>query len=365
LNIPLTQLAGATLWELNAAVLGGGVESLPDGEDGPDSLQAEADAVGESWRASGAGATSTFTRGAGGDTTVMVAQDRGQNNGATTTAIHGSSGWGGSKCESGAGVIGCDSGAVGGKVLLTGGTGFVGAFLLHELMQRTPNMHVVCMVRATTDKAAAARVQSTLAHYCLQCDPTRWSAIAGDLEQPFFGLDAPPHTNTHALTTKAVTTNAFSITASSNCWKELVATVNAVYHVGAIVNAALPLAAIRAANIAGTKTVVEFCVSANAALHHISTASVLAGSNITAETFHVPPPRKQATAYAKSKWVAEQIVGHGVMQLGLRARIYRLGTMSAHSLFGDRFETCTCSCSRSVFKSHNVTRVEASRRVIQ
>ena len=38
--------------------------------------------------------------------------------------------------------------------------------------------------------------------------------------------------------------------------------------------------------------------------------------------------------YAKSKGAAEQVVGHGVTLLGLKAKIYRLGTMAAHSKTG-------------------------------
>ena len=57
-------------------------------------------------------------------------------------------------------------------------------------------------------------------------------------------------------------------------------------------------------------------------------------SSITQETLDIPPPCKYNTAYAKSKWLAEQIVRHGVTDLRIRARIYRLGTMSCHSNTG-------------------------------
>ena len=268
IDIPLTRLAGATLWELNTAVLGGGVHSLPDREDGTESLQAEADAVRNSWR-----------------TNSIGAENNRDNGHISVAASHGV------------------------RALLTGVTGFVGAFLLDELLRRSANMHVICLVREKNHESAITRIQSTLQRYNLKCNPTRWSAIVGDLAEAKLGL--PEET-----------------------WDELVNVVDAVYHAGAIVNASLPLAAIRATNITGTKIVVELCVAANAVLHHISTASVLAGSGITNETFAVPPPTKHGTAYAKSKWVAEQVVGYGVTDLGLRARIYRLGTMASHSITG-------------------------------
>lgn len=272
LNIPLARLAGATLYDLNAAMLGGGVESLPDGEDGPASLTAEVETICAEW-------SSSITRA---DT------DAGDVGGGGGTA---------------------DARSRGSTVFLTGVTGYVGPFLMNELLHRDPTLHVICMARAPNDAAATDRVEKTLQQYQLNCKG-RWNCIAGDLAAGRrLGL-------------------------SQAGWDDLVSTVDAVYHVGAVVNGSLPLAAIRPANIGGSKTVIELCIAANAVLHYISTASVLAGSGITREIFEVPPPSKHATAYAKSKWVAEQLVGYATKVLGLHAKIYRLGTMAAHSVSG-------------------------------
>ena len=273
LNIPLARLAGATLYDLNAAMLGGGVESLPDGEDGPASLTAEVEAICAEWSSSVARADA----------------DAGDVGGGGGTADARSRGW---------------------TVFLTGVTGYVGAFLMNELLHRDPTLHVICMARAPNDAAATDRVEKTLQQYQLLNCKGRWNCIAGNLAAgKRLGL-------------------------SQTGWDDLVSTVDAVYHVGAVVNGSLPLAAIRPANIGGSKAVIELCIAANAVLHYISTASVLAGSGITREIFEVPPPSKHATAYAKSKWVAEQLVGYATMVLGLHAKIYRLGTMAAHSESG-------------------------------
>lgn len=291
LCVPLTRLVGATLGALNTAILGGGVACLPDVDASPMALQQEAEGVREAWRRARDGmiprqCDTNRTRDGVPVRQCGVNPGTSRHNRARSSHLveHHS-------------------------VLLTGATGFVGAFLLDEFLRCNETAHVMCLVRARDDHAATVRVQETLQQYCLQCDPNRWTALAGDLAKPIFGL-------------------------ASDVWDHLVEVVGMVFHAGAVVNASLPLAAIRDANIVGTRTIIELCVAADAALHHISSASVVAGAPTTDEALSVTPPPKAATAYAKSKWVAEQLVGYAVVDCGLRARIYRLGTMGGHSKTG-------------------------------
>ena len=279
IDIPLPQLAGTTLLDLNTAVLGGGFQSLPNEEDGPESLTSEVIAIRDSWK------EASFDK-----KEIEIDLNNSSTNG-TSDGITGNF---------------SDSSKF---ILLTGATGFVGAFLLKELVHMEDSSHVICLVRAKSNRLARERVELSLKEYLIQCDPIRWSVMAGDLAKDYFDL-------------------------AKSDWNKLISCISVVFHAGAVVNASLPLAAIRAPNVSGTKTIVELCVAANAELHHISTASVLGGSSITQEVLDIPPPSKYNTAYAKSKWLAEQIVRHGVTDLGIRARIYRLGTMSSHSITG-------------------------------
>ncbi|MCA9688485.1 MAG: LLM class flavin-dependent oxidoreductase, partial [Myxococcales bacterium] len=76
------------------------------------------------------------------------------------------------------------------RVLLTGATGFVGAYLLRELLDRT-RAQVVCLVRARDEAAALARIEATLTEYGLW-DPglaARIEPLVGDLAAPGLGLD--------------------------------------------------------------------------------------------------------------------------------------------------------------------------------
>ena len=70
-------------------------------------------------------------------------------------------------------------------ILLTGSTGFVGAFLLAELVknlrQSNSETKICCLVRAKTNDLAKSRVQEALIHYGLEANNSieKWTAIAG------------------------------------------------------------------------------------------------------------------------------------------------------------------------------------------
>src|SRR5690606_28139515 len=77
-------------------------------------------------------------------------------------------------------------------VLLTGVTGFVGAFLLHDLLQRT-SATVHCVVRAKDAATALRRLQQNMELYDLWDDSlrSRIVAVPGDLARTYLGLDPP------------------------------------------------------------------------------------------------------------------------------------------------------------------------------
>ena len=278
MRIPLVQLAEVRLADIQTAVLGGGLQSLPppdSGVKGPEFLQAWAAKV-----------CARVKDGSGSKSRVY------KNSGVQMS-----------------------------HVLLTGATGYVGAFILGRLLRDYPDVRVCCVARAKGEVSAAERVQQALSYYRLLDQPeihtsstaapgpkamARVEVLDGDLSQPELGLSAAD-------------------------WERLGERIDTVYHSGAIVNAVHPLSFIAGANVNGTLTLVNFCLRNGAALHHISTLSLLPGDK--RERPLVPAPAATATAYAKSKWLAEQVVWRGV-DLGLRARVYRLGTMAADSTTG-------------------------------
>ena len=74
-------------------------------------------------------------------------------------------------------------------VLLTGGTGYLGAYLMHELLVQT-EAEIICLVRAATPEEGHQRITANLRRYGLYGPGTeaRIDIVLGDLTEPRFGL---------------------------------------------------------------------------------------------------------------------------------------------------------------------------------
>jgi thioester reductase-like protein len=199
-------------------------------------------------------------------------------------------------------------------VLLTGATGFVGAFLLHELLRRTP-AEVYCLVRARDENEAAQRIRWTMVKYRMWREDLadRIIAVTGDLERPRIGIDA-------AL------------------FRSLANRVQAVYHNGARVNHAEPYERLKSANVDGTADVLRFvCTGEPKPIHFVSSGSVVErnGPNpaVVCEDARVPPELVLPRGYIRSKWVAEELM-RAAAERGIPTTTYRLNRVSGHSATG-------------------------------
>ena len=196
-------------------------------------------------------------------------------------------------------------------VLLTGATGFLGAFLLSELVHLRIAPRVVCLVRAVDDVNARERLFTAMVSYGL------WDAhvaacviaLAADVAAgPSLGL---PYGLLHTVAEHAIL----------------------VVHAAAHVSSALPYTALRAANVGGTAHVAALALHARARLLHISTLGFVdAGHTETlkVETSSLP----YRSGYAQSKWVAEAIVAEGLRRYGADAVIFRPGVICGSSRTG-------------------------------
>lgn len=181
------------------------------------------------------------------------------------------------------------------EILLTGATGFFGAFLLDALLKTAaPTVH--CLVRATDDRHARQRVRQNLLRYHLWRPEIsdRIAAIAGDLAEPRLGLD-------------------------STKYERIAGQVATIFHNGAIVNHMLPLSHLAAANVEGTRALVQLAAHGMAKkLVHMSANAVLDG---------------YATGYVESKRQAENVIRDAVAA-GAVAGVYRLPRLAPDSRGG-------------------------------
>jgi amino acid adenylation domain-containing protein/thioester reductase-like protein len=199
-------------------------------------------------------------------------------------------------------------------IFLTGATGFIGSFLLHELLQQT-SAKIYCLVRVQHHSEAHLKLRSTLEHYSLDTDQlARIIPVVGDLSQPQFGL----------------TEQQFQTLADS---------IDTVYHSGANVNLLYPYSVLYHTNVRGTHDILKLVSCGKPKfLHYFSTLDVFesvaeTGVRVFYEQDNIAQGEGLFSGYAQSKWVAEQLVKQGA-ERGLPICIYRPGMVTGHSQTG-------------------------------
>lgn len=203
----------------------------------------------------------------------------------------------------------------GGAVLLTGATGFVGAFLLKELLERS-DRDVFCLVRPHQGAAEVDRIRLRLARAGLWNDgmARRIRTVRGDLGMARLGL-------------------------SSVDLDEILASVELVVHNGAWVDQVHSYATLEPANVGATREVVRLATARRAmAVAYISTISVVHSrahhaSGLVPETAPPGPGHCLLNGYGQTKCAAELVV-RDAMRHGMAATILRLGTVGGHSETG-------------------------------
>ncbi|BAY23347.1 amino acid adenylation domain protein [Calothrix sp. NIES-2100] len=197
-------------------------------------------------------------------------------------------------------------------IFLTGATGFLGAFLLDELLQQT-QADIYCLVRAANAEEGKQKLRHTLESYLIwhESQSSRIIPVLGDLSQPLLGLSEVQFT---ALARK----------------------LDVIYHNGAWVHHASPYSILKAANVLGTQEVLRLASEIKIKpVHFISTISVFSapmgtGVKLVSEESNLDDYPIPEGGYAQSKWVAEKLVTIA-RDRGLPVSIYRPGRISGHS----------------------------------
>ncbi len=197
-------------------------------------------------------------------------------------------------------------------VLLTGGTGYTGAFLMRELLDRS-DAHLYVLVRADTPGQAADRVRAAMRTYGVwrDGDERRFTGVPGDLARPYFGLD-------------------------HDTYLRLARDVEMIVHNGAWSSYALPYRRLKPVNVLGTQEVLRL-----AARHRISrcttsppSPSTRAGPASTGgRRTRRPTPRGVVGGYRQTKWVGDRMMAQA-HERGLPTCVYRPGQITGAQTTG-------------------------------
>lgn len=202
------------------------------------------------------------------------------------------------------------------SILVTGATGFLGAYLLRDLLDATC-AEMLCLVRARDAAEGLRRVKANMETYGLwhAADAARIVALPGDLAEPALGLGQAGFA---ALARRA----------------------DLIFHNGGQVNFLAPYQTMAAANVAGTVEVLRLATMEHLKqVHMVSTLGVYATADYLGHTVResdpAPLPGGQHGGYNQSKWVGEQ------MALAARARGVPVAIYRPARITGDSRNGCS------------------------
>ncbi|KAK6356087.1 hypothetical protein TWF718_000461 [Orbilia javanica] len=210
-----------------------------------------------------------------------------------------------------------------GNVLVTGATGFLGAYLVHALLQMPETKKIQCLIRAKDIAHGMSRLLGAFTKYGISIgknEPlmSKLIILPGDLADPTLGLDQAAFDDI-----------------SNSC--------AAIFHFGALVNYVQPYNVHRPANTIGTLNIIRLAVTGRPKAIHYSSSFVAHGPT---GLFKGPMTLSEDEpldahleglmydlGYSQSQWVAEQLLWKSI-QKGIPVAIYRPGFILGHSESG-------------------------------
>ncbi|HKR51480.1 MAG TPA: amino acid adenylation domain-containing protein, partial [Pseudonocardiaceae bacterium] len=190
----------------------------------------------------------------------------------------------------------------GDNILLTGASGFFGAFLLREILSRYRGT-VHCLVRAESTTHAWDKLRTNLRRYSLTEEilfQNRIRVVVGDLSRPRLDL-------------------------GTSDYEYLADKIDLIIHNGAHVDMLHLYETVEAANVGGTRELLRLAATTwRKPLRLVSTVSAAEYS---------PTASSNASGYLVSKWQAEQLVTEARTH-GIPAAVYRVPRLSGDSVTG-------------------------------
>jgi myxalamid-type nonribosomal peptide synthetase MxaA len=196
-------------------------------------------------------------------------------------------------------------------ILLTGSTGFLGIFLLKELLEKTAAT-IYCLVRASSQEEGLSKIVQKNSQASLGISSEQFKrveVVVGDLDQPNLGIDAAKY-------------------------EKLTDTIDVIFHCGAHVNWVLSYKSLRVPNFLGTIEIANFSTTVKLKpIHYVSTIGV---ADLVEEKLIASHYLPHLNNYSLSKYVAEEYLRNS----GIPLAIYRPGMITGSSTSGKIILLC-------------------------
>jgi len=201
------------------------------------------------------------------------------------------------------------------RVFVTGATGYLGAFILEQLL-RTSGVDCFCLVRAASREQGFERIREAMKGYHIWDDSfaARIHPVLGDIAKPELGV-------------------------AQQEFADLARDVDVIYHCAALVNFIYPYSALRAPNVRGTHEILRLATSVKLKpVHYTSTVDVLLGTHMQRPFYEddesvLRNPNEIPDGYGRSKLVAEKMLANARSR-GVPVVVYRPGLIMGHTTTG-------------------------------
>jgi myxalamid-type nonribosomal peptide synthetase MxaA len=204
------------------------------------------------------------------------------------------------------------------STLLTGGTGFLGVYVIAEIL-KTTEADIYCLVRPRRGEDSKQRIEKQMKRYQVWAEEEagqsnfarRLHVVDGDVTLPRLGMN-------------------------DTDYESLSRNVDVIFHGAAHVNFIYPYEALRATNVLGIHEIIQFAFHGRIKpVHHLSTAAIWPmGSQYT---YYEKDPIDHVgllnLGYDEAKWVGEKSLVHAA-ERGLPLARYRPGEVGGDSVTG-------------------------------